>query len=102
MNATIKITAQYYENYGFHEGTERWKPKGGADFEIEVNSDLLMYADNSDIRTAIDTALKNYSNELARYTYIEHDVVFGKTEVLDTAEFESQLRALESDRYPEN
>ena len=101
MNATIKITAQYYENYGFHEGTERWKPKGGADFEIECNSDLLLYADNSDILTAIETALEKASDELSRYTYIEHDVVFGKTQVLDQAEFESQLRALEEKRYPE-
>jgi len=99
MNATIKITAQYYENYGFHEGTERWKPKGGADFEIECNSDLLLYADNSDILTAIETALEKASDELSRYTYIEHSVVFGKTEELDQLSFEHHLRELESQRY---
>ena len=99
MNATIRITAQYYENYGFNEGTERWKPKGGADFEIECNSDLLMYADSADIITAIETTLEKRSNDLTRYTYIEHDVVFGKTEVLDQESFEYQLRALEEKRY---
>ena len=99
MNATIKITAQYYENYGFNEGTERWKPKGGADFEIECNSDLLMYADSADILTAIETALEKRSDDHSRYTYIEHDVVFGKTEVLDTIPFEYHLRVLEEKRF---
>ena len=101
MNATIKIQAQYYENYGFNEGTERWKPKGGADFEVQCNSDLLMYSDSAAIIVAIETALEKRSNEHSRYTYIEHSVVFGKTEELSQEAFESHLHLLESQRYPE-
>ena len=99
MNATIKITAQYYENYGFNEGTERWKPKGGADFEVQCNSDLLMYSDEDELIETIKTQLAKRSNEHSRYTYIEHSVVFGKTEELSQQIFESTLRYHNDKRY---
>ena len=101
MNATIKIQAQYYENYGFNEGTERWKPKGGADFEVQCNSDLLMYSDKDDLIETIKTQLAKRSNEHSRYTYIEHSVVFGKTEELSQEIFESTLRYHNDKRYPD-
>ena len=99
MNATIRITAQYYENYGFYEGTERWKPKGGADFEVQCNSDLLLYTDEKELIETIQLQLSQYSNEHSRYTYIEHDVVFGRTEELNQDIFESQLRGLNNQKY---
>ena len=99
MNATIKITAQYYENYGFNEGTERWKPKGGSDFEVQCNSDLLMYSDKDELIETIKTQLAKRSNEHSRYIYIEHSVVFGKTEELSQELFESQLRHLNEAKY---
>ena len=41
--AKIIIDTQYYENYGFHEGTTHWKPKGGHKFTMEVSSDVATW-----------------------------------------------------------
>ena len=42
MKVKITVNAQRYENYGFHEGREHWKPKGGTHFSIEdVDADMV-------------------------------------------------------------
>ena len=43
MTNTVHINCQYYENKAFYEGGEAWKPKGGHKFQIEMDTDLLMY-----------------------------------------------------------
>ena len=44
--AIITIDTQYYENYGFHEGTTHWKPKGGHKFTMEVSSDVATWTED--------------------------------------------------------
>ena len=45
MKVKINVNAQRYENYGFHEGNEYWKPKGGTLFVIEdVDVDDVTYS----------------------------------------------------------
>ena len=83
--ATIQILTQYYENYGFHEGTEHWKPKGGFDFTVEVDSDILMYT--RDLKAILSQMVKEQSTELERFEYIEHSVSFSEPHQLDTERF---------------
>ena len=51
------VNCQYYENYnvgpnGFGE-VPYWKPKGGFQFKMPVDSDTVCYADNDVIVQAI-------------------------------------------------
>lgn len=50
MDCKLIVGCQYFENYnvgpeGFGE-VPHWKPKGGHEFEIEVNSDVLLYSND--------------------------------------------------------
>ena len=83
--ATITILTQYYENYGFHEGTEHWKPKGGFDFVVEVDSDILLYTNN--LKGILTQMVGEQSNDLERFEYLEHSVSFSAPGQLDTKRF---------------
>jgi len=83
--AKVTILTQYYENYGFHEGTEHWKPKGGFDFTVEVDSNLLMYT--RDLKAILSQMVSEQSNDLERFEYIEHSVAFSEPHQLDTERF---------------
>lgn len=74
----VSITAQFYENYSFIDGevdgeNPYWKPKGGQVFQVHVPVDTLMYGEEAVI-ASIKRALKSYSNDYARYEYIDHEV----------------------------
>jgi len=96
MNTLLNITAQYHENYGAHswdgqgECPQAWKPKGGQVFTLRVDSDSFMYAEAECLK-AIATLLAKQSNEYARYTYIEHELVFSEPIALDCDLFQSEL-----------
>ena len=45
----VLVHTQYYENYGFNEGREAWKPKGSHIFYIEIDAELLMYTNPAEI-----------------------------------------------------
>ena len=45
MDTTIRITTQYYENYG-DSTSPHWKPKGGFEFMIKADADFVMYVPN--------------------------------------------------------
>jgi hypothetical protein len=45
-NSLVRITAQYYENYGSSEAPH-WKPKGGHEFSLRADSDLFFYCKRS-------------------------------------------------------
>ena len=79
----ILVHTQYYENYGFHEGTERWKPKGGHTFQIEMDADLLMYTDP---REVFGKMLESQSNDLERFTYLEYEIQWQEPTLLGTQE----------------
>ena len=87
--AKITIHTQYYENYGFHEGTERWKPKGGFDFLLEVDSDALMYVNN--LEELLAQMVQEESNKLERFEYRDHTVTFSEPWKLNTEKFESLI-----------
>ena len=82
MNVKITLNAQRYENYGFHEGREYWKPKGGTLFTIEdVDADAVTYADHKQVVEAIQEQLSERSNDLEKFEYIDHEVIFSEAKI---------------------
>ena len=77
----ILVHAQYEENYGFHEGTERWKKKGGHTFQIEMDADLMMYSDPAEVFSKM---LESHNTDLERFTYVDHEIQFHVPSVLGT------------------
>lgn len=82
MKVKINVNAQRYENYGFHEGREHWKPKGGTLFVIEdVDMDEVTYSWEEQIVAAIKDQLTQYSNDIVKFQYIDHDVIFSEAKI---------------------
>ena len=92
MKDLIRITAQYHENYS-DTNTPYWKPKGGTEFELQANSDLFLYVKEDCIK-AIKIMLEKASNERSKYTYLDHEIIFGKSEVLCPDTFEKLVQEL--------
>lgn len=78
---TILVHTQLEENYGFHEGTQYWKKKGGHTFQIEMDADLLMYSDTAAI---FGKMVESQSNDLERFTFLEYEVQWQTPSVLGT------------------
>ena len=77
MKATLRIKAQYYENYGDVEQPS-FRPKGSQYFEVPVSTDLLMYVGNDDLIKSCEEILANHSNGIIKFKYISHDVLFSE------------------------
>ena len=80
MNCTIKVTAQYFENYSDTK-TPYWKPKGGQEFQIVIDSDVMMYSRY--LEEHLDKLVSEQSDEHNKYEYIDHEVQFIEPIVLD-------------------
>jgi len=94
MNVKISVNTQRYENYGFHEGNEYWKPKGGMLFTIEdIDSDVVMYADNKKVVEAIQRQLELHSSDLEKFEYIDHEVIFSEA-IIAGVDFSDSLTQL--------
>ena len=86
----VIIKAQYFENYnvgpdGFNtygDGLPHWKPKGGADFVIEMDADTLFYCD--DAPAVFQKMLDEHSNEACRYEYRGYEIQWQEPQVLGT------------------
>ena len=86
----VIITAQYFENYnvgpdGFNTYGDKlphWKPKGGADFVIEMDVDNLLYCDNKE--EVFQVMLDKHSNEACRYEYRDYAIQWQEPQVLGT------------------
>ena len=81
MNCTVKIMTQYHENYS-DTNTPYWKPKGGQEFQIVIDSDVVMYS--NDLVKHLMDIVSAQSDEHNKYSYLEHDVEFIKPVVLDS------------------
>ena len=77
----VLIHTQYEENYGFYEGTQHWKKKGGHTFQIMMDADHLMY---SNAEAIFGKMLAAHSNNLERFTYMEHEIQWQEPTVLGT------------------
>jgi len=94
MDTTIRITAQYYENYAIGpnglEGAPYWKPKGGHEFIIKADSNMVMYAD--DLKEILIEMVAAQSNDYEKFEYIDHDVQFSEPTLLSTEDFISKVQ----------
>ena len=79
----ILVHTQYYENYGFHEGGEHWKPKGGHTFQIEMDANLLMYTDPAEV---FGKMVESQNSDLERFKYIEYEIQWQEPTLLGTQE----------------
>ena len=79
----VLIHTQYEENYGFHEGNFRWKPKGGHTFQIEMDADLMMFSDPAKVFSKM---LESQNTDLERFTYLDHEIQFHTPTILGTQE----------------
>ena len=89
-NSLVRITAQYYENYGTAEAPY-WKPKGGQEFSLRADSDLFFYGQEECVK-AIKMVLVGKSSDYVRYEYLEHDLVFEEPRQLSSEDFEIALQ----------
>jgi hypothetical protein len=97
-NALITIYTQFQENYS-DTTTPRWKNKGGREFKVTINSDLLMHG-TSDIALHLKALIALECNEHFNYIYNGHDIAFSEPEILDSALLETLVRKEYADNFP--
>lgn len=92
MKAIIKVVTQYQENYNTETvDPPYWKMKGAVEFEITVDADIVIYGDERTTINAIKSLLEKQSNDMCKYTYIEHDVLYGNPHQIGELEFMAEL-----------
>jgi hypothetical protein len=94
-NSLVRITAQYYENYGSSE-SPYWKPKGGMEFSLRADSDSFFYCTEECVK-AIKKILLAKSSDYVRLEYLEHEVVFEEPRVISTEDFEAALQEVHTE-----
>ena len=83
MNCRIIINSQYYQNYSDTE-TPYWKPKGGHEFQIIVNSDVLMYS--NELEKHLTKIVSKQSDGKEKFEYKGHEVQFSDPTMLGSGE----------------
>ena len=94
-NSLVRITAQYYENYGT-DLTPHWKPKGGQEFSLRADSDSFFYCTEECVK-AIKKILLAKSSDYVRYEYLDHELVFEEPRVISTEDFEAALQEVHTE-----
>lgn len=94
----VHIFTQYYENYGSPENPH-WKPKGGQTFSVNVESDVLMYADKDALADAMTHAITQYDSFMFKHEYVSHELIFHDILPLDDKAFSKFLYDEEKKRY---
>ena len=84
----VLINTQYLENYAINaDGSlaevPYWKPKGGFQFVIELDSDLMMFGDFQDILAKM---VESHNSEIEKFEYIDYEMVFQEPKLLGTQE----------------
>jgi len=83
MDCKIIINSQYYQNYSDTD-TPYWKPKGGHEFQIVVNSDVLMYS--NELEKHLTKIVSKQSDEHEKFEYKGHEVQFSDPTMLGSGE----------------
>jgi hypothetical protein len=99
MKVNLLVECQYYENYnvgpeGFGE-VPHWKPKGGHQFLMPINSDYLMYADESQIVEAITKIVEKQNTISCKFEYREYQIQWSKPDKVGG--LEEELKSLMSE-----
>jgi len=86
--AKVQIYAQIQENYGWHNDQFHWKNKGQQIFEIDASTDGLLYADKDILDKSFQELLDVESDNMFRYIYINHEIIFLEPIKINTNIFE--------------
>ena len=78
----VRILTQIEENYGFYVDKNHWKKKGGQEFTMNVDDSLMMYGEKDVIIKSFQKFLDLESNDLERFIYVSHELVFNKSYAL--------------------
>jgi hypothetical protein len=99
MKAKVTIYTQYYENYnvgsdGFGD-VPQWKPKGGHEFEIEMDTDTLLYCDDAD--KIFSKMVSKHNSVAEKFEYKSYKIHFSEPTKLGTeAEFEEIWKSMDN------
>ncbi len=85
LETLVRIEAQYFENYGTG-ANPHWKPKGGQEFTIRIDSDILFY-NKEGVESVLAHMLDTLSGDYVRYELISFEPVFSEPKQLDQALF---------------
>jgi len=100
MNVNLLVNCQYYENYNIDSNgwgeVPHWKPKGGYSFLMPINSDYLMYADESEIVSAITKLVEKRNTISCKFEYREYEIQWSKPDVVGG--LEEELKSLMNER----
>ena len=100
MNVNLLVNCQYYENYNIDSNgwgeVPHWKPKGGYSFLMPINSDYLMYADESEIVSAIKKLVEKRNTISCQFEYREYEIQWSKPDVVGG--LEEELKSLMNGR----
>ena len=94
MNSKVLVHCQYFENYnvdinGFGE-VPHWKPKGGHTFQMPIDSDIMMYADEDKVIQAITNLVESQNSIAEKFEYREHELVFSEPTLVEGLKEEIQ------------
>jgi|SRR5210317_613023 len=92
MKVNLLVNCQYYENYnvdanGFGE-VPYWKPKGGISFLMPIDSDYLIYADESQVIQSIKNVLGKWNSISCRADFRDYEIQWSKPDRLGGLEEE--------------
>lgn len=92
-DARLRVLAQVFENYNDENPVDApfWKPKGGQEFIIPVDSFVIMYMEHDVLVKAITEMLEIESAKgvYFKYEYRDHELIMTMTDyVLDGKRFD--------------
>jgi hypothetical protein len=103
LETLVRIDSQYYENYGSAEAPY-WKPKGGQEFTIRIDSDILFY-NKEGVESVLAHMLDRLSGDYIRYELLSFEPVFSEPKELDPALFnalyDAHCESLKDEAYVE-
>ena len=85
MKSKVIVYTQFYENYnvgpdGFGE-VPHWKPKGGHEFEIEVDSDVLLYSNK--LEEHLTKLVAEESTIAEKFEYRGHELKWSEPSTIE-------------------
>ena len=100
MKVNLLVNCQYFENYNIDSNgwgeVPHWKPKGGYSFLMPINSDYLMYADESEIVSAITKVVEKQNTISCKFEYREYEIQW--TAPSKVGGLEEELKSLMNER----
>ena len=99
MDCKLVVNCQYYENYnvgpdGFNTYGDKlphWKPKGGHEFSVEVDSDLLLNGED-EVRRALTKLVEAQSTIVEKFEFIDYEIKWSEPTVLSTESLYELIR----------